>query len=98
MIKNIGELLKQYMRERGWSAEDPYARIFLDWKGIVGDSLGLHSRAIEIEGGILTVEVDHPGWMQTFLMRKTTVLAALRQTAPEARIRDLKLRLGGGAG
>ncbi len=95
MIKRVGELLKEYMREKGWSREDPCARIFLDWKGIVGDRLGLHSRAIEIQDGILTVEVNHPGWMQMFMMRKASIIGAVRRAAPGVDIREMRLRLGG---
>jgi predicted nucleic acid-binding Zn ribbon protein len=83
------------MRERGWSAGDPYARVFLEWKSIVGDDLGAHSRVIEIDGGIIAVEVDHPGWMQTLLLRKASILAALRRAVPQAGIGDLRPRLGG---
>ncbi len=94
MTKKVGDLLREFLRERGWLGRDPSAAVFLQWKTVAGEPFGEHSRPVEIEDGTLIVEVDHPGWLQLLLMKKASLLSAVREAAPGAGIRDLVLRLG----
>jgi predicted nucleic acid-binding Zn ribbon protein len=100
VIRKLGDILREYIAEKGWPAEDPYAPIFLRWESIVGEELGGHSRPVELEKSALIVEADHPGWVQTICLRKTELIRALRRAAPEADIGDLRVRLqrGGAKG
>jgi predicted nucleic acid-binding Zn ribbon protein len=93
VIKKIGDLLRAYLTEKGWSSGDPFSAVFLRWTDIAGDELGSHARPVEIERDILIVEADHPGWAQTVGLRKTKLLAALNEVSPSAGIRDLRVRL-----
>ena len=93
MVNRAGDLLRQYMAEKGWSFEDPCARVFLQWNAIVGEPLCAHSRPLEINDGILTVRVDHPGWLQVFQIKKAEILRSLGCAAPGAKLRDLRARL-----
>jgi len=71
--------------------------IFQEWKRIAGDALAAHARLIDVQNGILLVEVDHPGWLQMLQLRKTTLLDAARKAAPLASIEGIRMRLGAGA-
>jgi predicted nucleic acid-binding Zn ribbon protein len=93
MIKKIGDILREYLMDRGWDAEDPASAAFLRWQRIAGDEIAAHSHPIELEKGVLIVEADHPGWIQTIGLRKTELLAALKMAAPEAGIADIRVRL-----
>jgi predicted nucleic acid-binding Zn ribbon protein len=93
MVKKIGDVLREFLKERGWPAEDPCSAVFLNWKSIVGETFGEHSWPMEVEDGTLVVEVDHPGWMQMFLLRKGCLLESVRKVSPRAGIRDLRVRL-----
>jgi predicted nucleic acid-binding Zn ribbon protein len=93
-MKKIGDLLREYLRERGWLGEDPSSPIFLSWKTISGEPFSAHSRPLEIEDGVLIVEVDHPGWLQLMNMKKAALLSAIGEAAPRAEVRDVTLRLG----
>jgi predicted nucleic acid-binding Zn ribbon protein len=94
MMRRIGDLLREFLRDRGWLGQDPSAVIFLQWQTVAGEAFGGHSRPVEIEDGTLIVEVDHPGWLQLLLMKKVSLLAAVQEAAPGAGVRDLSLRLG----
>ncbi len=94
MTKKVGDLLREFLRERGWLGKDPSAAVFLQWESVAGEPFAGHSRPVEIEDGTLTVEVDHPGWLQLLLMKKASLLSAVQEAAPAAGIRDIALRLG----
>ena len=63
-IQSVGEILREFMRERGWLAGNPYAPLFDGWTGIVGEALSAHCTLVDVAEGALVVQVDHPGWMQ----------------------------------
>ena len=63
-VRKVGDVLRDFLKERGWPAEDPYAPLFRGWEEIAGPELGSRSRVVEVEDGVIVVEVDHPGWLQ----------------------------------
>ena len=95
-VKKVGELLKDFLREKGWLAGNPYEPLFAEWKRITGEALAGHSRLVDVQNGILLVEVDHPGWLQMLQLRKASILAAARRTAPLASVEGIRVRLGTG--
>jgi predicted nucleic acid-binding Zn ribbon protein len=94
-LRKVGDILKDYLRERGWLTGNPYAPLFNDWNRIAGTGLASHARLVDVREGFMIVEVDHPGWMQMARMQKHTLLSAARAAAPEARITDIRFLLGG---
>ena len=92
-MKRIGDLVRQFLEDRGWDAGDPYSPLFTGWKQVVGESLAGHSRLADVENGVLIVEVDHPGWLQMLSMRRQAVLEAARKAAPRARIEGMRGRI-----
>jgi predicted nucleic acid-binding Zn ribbon protein len=95
-VKSVGDLLKEYLREKGWMSGNPYEPLFRDWKSLAGEALGAHSRLLDVKEGFLQVEVDHPGWLQMGQLRKAAILEGARLAAPGARIEGIRFRLGGG--
>ncbi len=95
-MKSVGELLREYLRERGWLKANPYEPLFREWGSIVGEALSSHVRLIDVLDGVLVVEADHPGWMQMLQLRKKAILEAARARVPEASIVGLRTRVGSG--
>ncbi len=94
-MKKVGDLLREYLRERGWLTGNPYAGLFERWAQVAGTGLAAHVRLRDVRDGIMIVEADHPGWLQMARMRKEALLAAARAAAPEARLTDVRFVLGG---
>jgi len=94
-MKRAGDVLRELLKQKGWEAADPYLPLFRCWPQIAGPQLAARSRLVEVEGGLLVVEVDHPGWLQMLQLRKAAILAAARAAAPGARIDGLRGRIGG---
>jgi predicted nucleic acid-binding Zn ribbon protein len=93
MIK-VGDLLKEFMRERGWLEGNPYEPLFHEWKKIAGEALAGHARLVDVQNKTLLIEVDHPGWLQLLQLRKKVLLEAARRTAPLVSLEDIKVRVG----
>jgi predicted nucleic acid-binding Zn ribbon protein len=92
-VRQIGDVLRDFLKEHGWPTEDPYAPLFRGWDRIAGPELGSRSRVVEVEDGVIVVEVDHPGWLQMLQLRKRALLEASRKAAPGGRIEDLRGRM-----
>lgn len=54
---------------------------------------GSHSRISELRGSVLTIEVDHPGWMQLFQWYQNAIVEQLNLHFPELAIQALQWRL-----
>jgi len=93
-VKSVGDLLRQLLREKGWTNGNPYDPLFSGWGGIAGGALASHARLLDVQNGILLVEVDHPGWLQMAQLRKDALLAAARRAAPLAGIDGIRFRVG----
>ncbi len=95
MIRKAGEILRELMKTKGWPLEDPSGTIFSSWKSVAGEPAAGHSKPVEIEDGVLLVDVDHPGWKQVLLLDKASLLQRARAAAPGAHIKDIRLRVKG---
>ena len=93
-MRKVGDLLKEYLRARGWLAASPWQPLFAGWPQIAGEGLAAHSRLADVRAGILVVEVDHPGWIQVARMRQDRILSAARKSAPEAAVQGMRVVLG----
>ncbi len=92
-MRKVGDLLREYLRERGWLTQNPYTALFEGWHQVAGTVLATHTRLRDIRDGILIVEADHPGWLQMARMRKEALLSAARAAAPDARLADIRFVL-----
>lgn len=95
-MKKVGDILRDYLRERGWLTANPYAALFSAWTTVAGDSLAAHARLLDIRDGVMIVSVDHPGWLQIARLRKEALLAGARAAAPAGRLDDVRFFLGSG--
>ncbi len=68
-----------------------YASLFDGWRKLVGDDIAAHSRVKDIDGRVLIVETDHPGWLQMIRLKEKKVLTALRKKYPELDIQTIKI-------
>ncbi len=92
-MKKVGDLLRQYLRERGWLSGSPYEPLFSGWQKIAGEAMAAHARLTDVRGGFLIVDVDHPGWIQMVRMRQAALLEAARKAAPAASLEGIRVRL-----
>jgi predicted nucleic acid-binding Zn ribbon protein len=95
-MKKVGDILREYLRERGWLTENPYAALFAAWSTVAGEALAAHAQLRDVRDGVMIVSVDHPGWLQIARLRKEALLAGARAAAPAGRLDDVRFFLGSG--
>jgi len=91
-LKRLGDFISQLFPAQGNDIEK-WIPMFKKWKSIVGEGLDCHSRAREINKGMLLVDVDHPAWMNLFQMNQEKILDKLKKNFPEFKIISIRLRL-----
>ena len=92
-MRKVGDVLRDFLKERGWPSEDPYGPLFRGWEDIAGPELGTRSRVVEVEDGVIVVEVEHPGWLQMLQLKKRSLLEAARKAVPLCTISDIRGRM-----
>lgn len=92
-MRKVGDILRDYLKERGWLAGNPYAALFTEWQRIAGESFAAHARLRDVRETVMIVEVDHPGWLQIARMRKEALLKAARAEAPNGQLTDVRFLL-----
>lgn len=63
-----------------------------------GKNLFSHSHINDLKNGILFIDVDHPGWINLFQLRKKFILNGMKRYAPELGITSIAFRVGGKRG
>jgi predicted nucleic acid-binding Zn ribbon protein len=94
-MKKVGDLLREFLKEKGWLGGNPYEPLFLQWQKIAGESLADHVRLVDVHNNTLIVEVDHPGWLQMLRLRQDALLEAARRAAPQVSVDGIRARVGG---
>lgn len=92
-MRKVGDILREYLREKGWLTENPYGALFRNWREVAGGGLADHTRLRDVHDGIMIVEADHPGWLQMAGIRREALLSAARRAAPEARLAGIRFVL-----
>jgi predicted nucleic acid-binding Zn ribbon protein len=98
VTKKVGDLLREFLGQKGWLSGNPYEPLFLQWRTIAGEAVAAHARLVDVRNGFLVVEVDHPGWLQMLRLRETALLEAARKAVPRASVEGMRVRVGGQAG
>lgn len=89
----VGHRLPAVLRRLGLSETLAAQRAVLLWPEIAGKRVAAHSRAIDVEGKILVVEVDSPAWLTELAFLKGTVLKAICRRIGGGLVTDVKFRL-----
>lgn len=63
------------------------------WPEIAGAQIAKHSQPAVLQGFVLQIDVDHPGWMPEIERLKRALLQKLQAKYRELRIRKLHFRL-----
>lgn len=63
------------------------------WKEIVGDQIAAHSTVIDVDRGVVVIEVDHPGWSQQILFKKKHIIYGLSRSYPDLHIKNVIMRV-----
>lgn len=91
--KAISDVLAQLIAKRGYGATETNAQLEQTWADLAGRYAGA-TRALKINRGRLEVLVAHSTVLQELTFEKARLLKAAQQAMPDARISDLRFRVG----
>lgn len=90
----IKEVLAELVLRRGYAREQSVAAFDAAWSAAAGEFFAGHTRCGLLKRGVLEVVVANSILLQEITFRKAAVLAELARLLPDAKIRDLKFRVG----
>jgi hypothetical protein len=97
-MKKAGDILSALFDENFVKKAHGYSKLFDCWEDITAKNgiaaAAAHSRIKELDRGILSIEMDHPGWKQILQTKQTKILNDFRIRFPEMDISGISLILG----
>ena len=92
--KKIADVVAQLLVQRGYGRIEANEQLADAWAAAAGEPLAAHSRPGKLRRGTLEVAVANSTIMQEFSFQKQRILAELGRKMPDAKIRDLRFRVG----
>jgi predicted nucleic acid-binding Zn ribbon protein len=92
--KKVGDVMAQLITLRGYGRFQADADLSAAWQAAAGEALARFSRAGQIRRGRLEVIVTNSTMMQELTFQKQYILAELQRQLPDAKIRDIRFRIG----
>jgi predicted nucleic acid-binding Zn ribbon protein len=92
--KTIGNVLAQLITARGYGRIQADANFAAAWQAAVGESLAKYTHAGHLRRGVLEITVSNSMTVQELTFQKRQVLTKLQSQLPDAKIRDLRFRVG----
>lgn len=92
--KAIRDVLAQLLNKRGYGRIAANEKLAEAWTAAAGESLAAASRPGKLSRGTLEITVTNSTIMQEFTFHKHQILAELGRTLPDAKIRNLRFRVG----
>jgi hypothetical protein len=92
--KKISDVIAQLITARGYGRIGTDEQLAATWQKAAGETLAKASRVGKVRRGQLEVWVGNSTMMQEFGFEKARILAALQRDLPDAKIRDLRFKVG----
>jgi predicted nucleic acid-binding Zn ribbon protein len=92
--KKISDVVAHLLTKRGYGRVAANETLAEAWAAAAGSRLAPASRPGKLSRGTLEVTVTNSTTMQEFTFQKQQILAELGRTLPDAKIRNLRFRVG----
>jgi hypothetical protein len=92
--KKIADVVAQLITQRGYGRIGTDEQLTAAWQKATGETLAKFSRVGKLRRGQLEVWVANSTMMQEFGFEKGRILAAMQRELPDAKIRNLRFRVG----
>lgn len=89
--RSAGDILKELFASI--KLDQRKETLFDVWPSLVGEEAAEHLKIKDIKGKTLTLETDHPGWIQVAQLRKNEILDKIRARFPDKNIDNIKISL-----
>jgi len=92
--KKISDIVAQLITARGYGRIQADANFSAAWQSAVGPALAKYTHPGRLRRGVLEVTVGNSMTIQELTFQKQQLLTKLQTELPDAKIRDLRFRMG----
>jgi predicted nucleic acid-binding Zn ribbon protein len=92
--KSIGNVIAQLITARGYGRIQADANFAAAWQTAVGPALAKYTLSGRLRRGVLEITVGNSMTVQELTFQKQQILKQLQTNQPDAKIRDLRFRIG----
>lgn len=92
--KSIANILAQLITARGYGRIQADADFSTAWHQAVGETIAKYTRVGRVRRGMLEVTAANSMIIQELTFEKQKILTQLQTAQPDAKIRDLRFRVG----
>lgn len=75
----VGAALTELITDSGWERQLAVQNLFGQWRDIVGEAIGQHSRPASLDGKVLTVRTDSTAWATQLRTIAAQLVAVLNE-------------------
>ena len=89
-MASLGDILARVVDEQGWQKPLQLQMAVALWDGIVGPSVALNCRAVEVQGDTLVVKAKNAAWRSEISFRKADIMVELNKRIHPFQIKDIR--------
>jgi predicted nucleic acid-binding Zn ribbon protein len=89
---SVGDILESVLRSTGLSRRAEERSLLEDWAEIVGERVAAHSRAVDLEDGVLYVDADHAAWRQELTLLFPAIVERYAERHGRDAVREIRWR------
>lgn len=87
----LGGALGRVLSELGHGETDPVRTLLRAWDEVVDAETARHCEPSALRGSVLEVTAESPAWSQQLLMRRSAILAGLRERLGDRAPTEIRL-------
>jgi predicted nucleic acid-binding Zn ribbon protein len=88
----VSRLIEGALKRYGLHERMEQRAPILRWREIVGDDIASHSRAVDLNDGVLVLEADHGAWRQELTMLVPMIIQKFNAMFGEGTVTDIQWR------
>ncbi|MFA5389018.1 MAG: DUF721 domain-containing protein [Candidatus Omnitrophota bacterium] len=92
--EDIGEILGQVIKKLDTKTHGAREEVVRAWQAAIEPEAASHTKPVAFKKNILTIEVDSSAWLYVLSLKKKNILAAMKKRAGDAKIEDVRFRIG----
>ncbi|MBN1525468.1 MAG: DUF721 domain-containing protein [Spirochaetales bacterium] len=93
-MDKAGHILKHILGSALSKEAQKYSSFFHFFHDLLGQRLSAQIEIRDIVNNVIIAEASHPGWIQTFAMKKQYYLKKIQERYPDLKIKDIQVKLG----
>jgi predicted nucleic acid-binding Zn ribbon protein len=86
----VGDVLPRVLEELGLRQRLAERRVLESWAKIVGEKIARHSRVVDIQDGVLTLQADHGVWRQELSLLTPEIVRRYNEVCGEGTVREIR--------